>query len=287
MAHAQVEMAWSLANSRTVLMEPVKAVVRISNYTGEALDLSPSGNARLEFDVEDRPTSFVKKTGRPLVRFPIIIPPNETRDVEVDLLDAYEITHGQSYMLTPMMEFDGMRFFGKRLALEVQPGLELFRRDYGVKSSGDSRCVTLRLIHRGRRDHLFFRMDNSARGSCLGVYDLGRVIRYLPPSVEQDASGRFHVFHQTGPDRFVHSRFDYNGRPAGVTFYVGGIGSIRMVRSEEGDVQVVGGNAYEEDPDHPGMFVAPALAPSHPYNVNLGELPPKGRNTDPRGKRKK
>ena len=278
-ARAQIEISWKLVHDRTVLMEPVLATVRIANYTGGDLDLSPQGNARLRFDVEDQPTTMVRETGQPLDRGPVVIPHGETREVQVDLLDAYRIIKGQSYMLTPIFDVGGMRFTGRRLSLEVQPGLELMQRSYGLPSQGNARTVSLRLIHRDRGDRLFFRIDNSATGYCLGVYELGRVIRFFSPRIEQDREGVFHVLHQSGPDRFVHARFDYDGRPRGMGFYAGEVGSLRLVRNEAGEVAVLGGMPYEADPDQPGMLVAPALPPSSPYSLQIGELPAKGRSS--------
>ena len=287
-AGAQIEISWSLRHGRTVLMEPVMATVRIANFSGQDLDLSPAGNAQLAFDVEDQPTSMVRTTGQPLVRRAVIIPNGDTRDVDVNLLDAYRIVKGQSYMLTPVFEFGGMRFMGQRLSLEVQPGLELLKREYGMPTMGDARTTSLRLIHRDRSDRLFFRIDDPVSGFCLGVYDLGQVIRFFVPRLEQDRDRVFHVLHQCGPDRFAHSVFDYDGGPRGTTFYAADVGSLRLERDEQGAVQVVGGTPYAEDPAHPGMLVAPALPPSHPYNVNLGELPAKGKvrpEERPRGKK--
>lgn len=287
-ARAQIEISWSLANGRTVLMEPVLATVRIANYSGRDLDLSPRGNARLRFDVEDQPTSTVKETGQPLVRHAVIIPAGEIREVQVDLLDAYRIIKGQSYMLTPVFDFGGMRFMGQRLSLEVQPGLELLKREYGMPTQGDARTVSLRLIHRDRSDRLFFRIDNASTGFCLGVYELGRIIRFFVPRLEQDRNGVFHVLHQSGPDRFAHSRFDYHGRPNGVTFYAAEVGSLRLARDDAGEVTVVGGTPYEEDPDQPGMLFAPSRPVSNPHNLQIGELPVKGRTpppAKPRGKK--
>jgi hypothetical protein len=220
----------------------------------------------------------------------VIIPANETRELDVDLLDAYRIIKGQSYMLTPVLEFGGLRFMGRRLSLEVQPGLELLRRDYGVPSSGNARTVSLRLIHRDRADRAFCRIDNSSTGYCLGVYELGRVIRFFTPRLEQDRDGVFHVLHQGAPDQFIHSTFDYNGVPGRLTVYSAESGSLRMVRDETGAVQIVGGTPFSEDPDHPGMLVAPALPPSHPYNLTIGELPAKRKvppKEKPRGKKVK
>ena len=287
-AVGQVELAWALAHGRTVLMAPVKATVRVSNFSGRDLVLGPGGNARLRFDVEDRPTSLVRETGRPLVRGPVVVPHGDVREVAVDLLDAYRIVQGQSYMIAPVLEYGGMRFTGRRLALEVQPGLELLRRDFGMPNSADARTVSLRLVHRERADRAFFRIDNPSTGFCLAVYELGRIIRFFAPRLEQDRDGSFHVLHQSGPDRFVHSIFDYDGVPRGVAIYAGEVGALRLARDESGALQVQGGVPYEEDPENPGMLVAPSL-PS-PHSVQMGELPMKGRTASPekpRGKKVK
>jgi len=284
---AQVEIRWGLENTRTVLMEPVIATLQIANYTGGPLDLSPNGNARLYFDVEDQPTSMVPKTGKPLVRQALIIPSGETREVVVNLLESYRILHGQSYMLTPFIEFDGMRFFGKRYSLEVQPGLELLKREYGLRSANNARTAYFRLIHRGRSDHLFFRVDNPVNGFCLGVYDLGPIIRFFPPVLEVDPQGVFHMLHQSAPARFRYSTYDYDGVPLSLMYYSGQVGSIRLNRDKAGAVSVIGGTAYVEDQAHPGMLVAPALPPSHSYNRALGEFPLKGRKRTEKERRGK
>ncbi len=280
-ASAQIDIAWRLEHTRTVLMEPVRATLRISNYTGADLDLTPNGNARLRFDVEDQPTSTVPETGRPALQKGVIIPDGETREVQADLLPAYRIVRGQTYMVRPVLETGGRVFEGRRLALEVQPGLILLERTTGMPGNGSARDLSLRLIHRGRADHVFFRIDNPDTGFCLGTYDLGQVIRFFEPRLELDAERVFHVLHQTAPDRFVHSRFDYDGMPLGTVFYAGQMGQIRLARDDDGRVAVTGGTAYVEDPGRPGMLTAPALPPSHPYNTTIGELPLKGRPRAP------
>lgn len=276
-ATAQIEVTWALVHDRTVLMEPVLARVRIANYSGQDLDLTARGNATLTFAVEDQPTSTVDQIGDLLANQPVIIPAGDTREVEVNLLEAYRLLKGQTYSLTPVLEFGGLRFLGARQALEVQPGLELFKRDYGMPGSAGARTATLRLLHRDRGDHLFFRLDQPARGYCLGTYDLGRVIRLFVPCVERDAAGAFHVLHQNGPDRYVHSVFDEAGAPQGQKYFAAETGGIRLERLETGAVQVGGGTPYEEDPENPGQWTAPALRPATPYHLKMGELPPKGK----------
>lgn len=274
-AWGQVDIHWSLLNSRTLLMEPIKAEIRISNYTGRMMDFSQeTGNARLSFAIEADESDRVATSGRPLLPGPVLIPPGETRDLNVDLLQAYRVVRGQSYMIMPEIRFEGMRFSGQRLALEVQPGLEILKRTYGLPADGTARTVSLRVIHRDRFDHLFFRLDNPATGFCLAAVDLGGLIRFIPPTLELDANGVFHVLHQSIPERFSHARFDFNGKSLGTDFYLAVSGAICMKRNEAGEVEVTGGTLFEPDAAAPGHLTAPSLPPSHPYPTTLGAPSP-------------
>ena len=274
-ANAQLEVSWQLVHNRSVLMEPVFAVVRIAKYYGQDLDLTPLGNACLKFTVEDQPTSTVAETGRPLVSQAVMIPNGDTRDVEVNLLTSYRMLKSQTYMLAPYVEFAGQRFPAQRQALEIQPGLELLKRTYGIPSTGEARAVSLRTIMRDGSDKIFFRIDNPANGYCFGVYELGRLIRFQPPALEKDADDAFHALHQCAPDRYTLSIFTADGAPVKQTYYSAQAGKIRLEVQESGAVEVVGGFPFVEDENNPGILVAPALPPAHPYSVTVGELPRK------------
>ena len=269
---AQVELTWSLTHNRTLLMEPVRATVRVVNQSGVTLDFTSRGNAQLAFVVEDQPTSTVPTTGRPLLTRPILIPAGETREVDVNLLEAYVFIKGQTYKVTPVLEFAGTRFSGAAQFLEVQPGLELLQRAYGVPNTATAREASLRQLNRDRNDRLFFRLDNPQAGICLGVYELGRVIRFFVPALELGRNGVFHTLQQTAPDRFVHSQFSYDGGPLGATLYVGTAGTIRLARAETGDWEVQGGTPFSADPADPGTLVAPALPPAHPFPKSLDDV---------------
>ncbi len=274
-ALAQIEISWTLAHNRTLLMEPIRADVTIANYTGVPLDFAPgSGNARLLFTVEDDPSSYVRASGKPLLQEPLRVPDGESRTVTVDILQAYRVVRGQSYMLQPEVAFGGMRFAGRRLSLEVQPGLEILARTYGIPSAGTARKASLRTINRDRIDHLFFRLDDPSSGYCLCAVDLGGLIRFFKPAIELDSAGVFHVLHQTQPDRFSHAMFTRNGEPRGIEIYIAAAGSIRLVRSPEGAVTVTGGMRFEPDPTAPGKLTAPNLPPSHNYPTTLGAPEP-------------
>jgi hypothetical protein len=274
-ALAQIELDWSLEHNRTLLMEPIRAEVTIANYTGVPLDFAPgAGNSRLLFTVEDDPSSYVRSSGKPLLQEPLLVPDGESRTVTVDILQAYRVVRGQSYMLQPEVVFGGMRFSGRRLSLEVQPGLEILSRTYGIPTAGNARKVSLRSLNRDRYEHLFFRLDDPSTGYCLCAVDLGGLIRFVQPTLQMDNRNVFHVLHQSHPDRFVHAMFGYDGTPLGTEFYIAATGSIRLVRDSDGTVSVTGGMRFEPDPSAPGKLTAPNLPPSHNYPTTLGAPEP-------------
>lgn len=255
-AWGQVEIQWSLMNDTVLLMEPIKCEVRIANYTGMTLDFSEGGNARLDFVVESD-GERVRASGKPVLRYPVIIPDGDERSVNVDILQSYRVVRGMAYMVQPVVTTGGERFPGRRRSLEVQPGLVVFERTYGLKGEGQ-RTVTLRVLHRDRFDHVFFRLDQPETGLCLRTEDLGCIIRFVEPQVELDAGGVLHVLHQTAPERFSHAMFTRDGSREGQEYYAAVAGGIRLVR-EEGEVRVVGGIVYEADPDNPRQLTGPTL----------------------------
>lgn len=275
-ATGQVDIQWFPAHHRVVLMGPMEAHLRITNLTGGELALGPGGNAGLSFILDDTHGGAVRGNGRELVRRPVRIPNGGTSEVTVDISDAYPIEHAQTYMAAPVLDIEGERFAGGRQALEVQPGLEIARRTTGLAARGNDREATLRLIHRDRNDYVFFRLDAPSAGQCLGVYELGSVIRFVPPAIETDAEGDFHVLHQSAPDRFVHSVFTAEGTPLFRDLYSAQAGAIRLERGDDGTVDVTGGSKFEADPADPGKLTAPALPPSVPYR-SLGDARGSGR----------
>lgn len=264
-ARGQVDIRWLPAHHRVVLMGPMEAHLRITNLTGDELALGPGGNAGLSFILDDTNGGMVRGNGRELVRRPVRIPNGGTGEVTVDLSDVYHIERAQSYMAAPVLDIEGDRFAGERQALEVQPGLEIARKTTGLAARGTDREATLRLIHRDRSDYVFFRLDAPSAGQCLGVYELGSVIRFVPPVIETDTEGDFHVLHQSAPDRFVHSVFTADGTPLFRDFYSAQAGAIRLTRGEDGTIDVTGGSKFESNPDDPSKLTAPALPPSVPY----------------------
>lgn len=237
----QLEVKWSCGHRKLLLYESAPVVVTVVNHSGQAMNFGAGGNAVLSFDIEDAAHVRIGATGRPVVtQTNAIVLDEGTLALEVDLFSAYRLVRSQQYRVIPRIEFGGTTFLGKARDMEIQPGMEVMRRDYGMPDSGEGRTVLLRLLHREREARLFFRLD-SRDGYCLVAQDLGSFLRVVPPSLERDGGGRFHVLHQATPKQFAHTVFRADGRRESVTYYQGEPSVMKMTRGGDGVVVVSGG----------------------------------------------
>lgn len=267
-ASAQLEMQWRLEYNKTLLYEPVNAILTIVNRSGTPLDFTPRGNAVLEFDVEDQPSHRILSNGRPVLERPIIIPDGETREFNANLLNTYAIHRPQYYSITPRIALRGAVLLGEKKTLEVLTGVEVVKRDYGMPGDAEGRTAILRTLNRNRTAHLLFRLDNR-RSACLGVLDLGTFLRLFTPRIEQDAEGYFHVLHQSGPQIFVHSVFAADATRLQTEYFQGEVSSMRLLRDVAGAVTVSGGAPFIAVQDRPGYFMAPGPPPATDFPTTL------------------
>lgn len=243
-AAAQLDVKWSCATPKLLLFEPAKASVTVVNHAGVPLDFGPGGNAELSFEIEDAEHVRIAPTGRPVVTQTNTVAEDEgTLTLRVDLFSSYRLVREQHYRVTPHIRFAGTTFTAETKNIEIQPGIELVKRDYGMPDTREGRTVTLRMLNRNRELHLFLRID-SRDGYCLAVHDLGSFLRSMAPRLERDAAGNFHVLHQTMPQQFVHSVHRADGRRESVMYYQGEASTVRLARGPGGTVEVTGGMAF-------------------------------------------
>lgn len=272
-ALAQVDISWSFVNARGPLFAPIPAVLKLTNLSGVDLAFGPDGIADLSFQAEDSAHRLAEEVAspRPLLPDGFAIPDGATASVTVDVARVVRFVEADSYMVTPVLSIPGVPpMAGRRLSLELQPGIVVQSREFGLKGMARHREATLRVIHRPSADVAFFRLDNPSESACFGVYELGTIIRYFTPQIELDASSVVHVLFQNTPDRFIHAMFTYDGRPAGTEVYLARVGAISLLRSASGEVVVNGGTRFELDPSMPGRLSAPSLPPSVP-EVSFGK----------------
>lgn len=256
-ASAQVTVRLRTEYRRYLLFEPIVIRVRVENGTREALVFTGDApNAEMVFDVERSPGEFVRSNGAPVLTAPFEVPGFGHGVVAVELLRLFDLPESGPLAVAVRVKTGAEEFVSGKLLLDLVPGLELARMD--VRMPGDPaerRSFQLRSIGRDNAEHLLLRVDDAGRRLCVGVFDLGKLIRQRPPQMMMGGDGVFHVLHQSAPVRLTQSIYRDDQRRLEMVFH-GVVGlDARLTRDDAGDVRVVGVGPYLGDP-----IVAPMRA---------------------------
>lgn len=262
-ARAQIEVSCRLEHERVLAFEPIRVTVGIVNNTGRSLLFSEEGgDARLAFDIEQTPGAALRPTGEPIFPEPFSLEPGKQATKTVNLLSVFPIGSTGPYTIRARVEWAGRMFSSPGLFLDILPGLEIGHLTAGVPGeAGALRTYTLRTLNRDRSEHVFLRIEDEDEGQCYGVFDLGRIVRVTPPSLQVDSAGNVHVLHQAAPRQYTHSAFRPNGEPVEQKQYLSGALDVRMRKSDDGEVRVSGSAIVEapglETPDDTKAFIPP------------------------------
>ena len=261
-AAGQVEVSCRLAASRTLLFEPVRATVRVTNNTGHPLRFGGENpDVRLGFSVEQAPGEPVLPTGQPIPEAPLVLAPGEAREMAFNLLASYRIHATGPYTIQARVTRGDVAFVSPKAFLDVLPGFDVGRVAVGLAgSSGDTRIYTIKTMTRDRTELLFLRVDDEKSGRCLGVFDLGRIVRQFQPRMESDYKGHIHVLHQSSPWKFTHTEVNPDGIPIAARDFNAYNTEVRFEKSAEGEVTLPG----IRPPQDPALFQPPATLTPEP-----------------------
>lgn len=257
-AHGQIELDCRLNTERVLLFESIPATLRVANHTGRALQFTgPKANARLGFEIEQTPGIPLPPAAADLVEGELLLAPGESRSLTVDLLKAYRIRDTGPYSVRARVEWGDKIYLSGKAFLDVLPGLEVARIMAGVPGSSDTRSFALKTLTRNRSEQIFLQVDDDDRGACLGVVELGRVVRQFAPTMEQDAKGYVHILYQSSPWQFTHAEVNPDGIPVGLKSFSAHSAEVRLEKGADGAITVRGVAA----PADSSLFIPPVTAP--------------------------
>ena len=99
------------------------------------------------------------------------------------------------------------------------------------------------------------RIDDEEKKVCHKVYSLGYLIRYAPPHMVADRTGRVHLLYLSAPGEYLHHIFSPLGLHLSKKRYFGQAGQVALTRVKGGGVKVVGGT---EEPEASETMPGPA-----------------------------
>ena len=244
--YAQFSIRFDTRHKRLVQYESVDAWVRIDNNTGSSLDLTGADqDVSLSIEVSRTPGVYMFVKHGPL--FPaVVISPMNYKKMTLDLLQHYDLRKTGPYTLRAKLNWGDSVFVSGKIYIDIVPGLKIDSLTLIVPGGGRStRKCELRTLYREKSEHLFLSIADPSLSRNLGVFDLGPLVRLFTPVMLGDIDGHIHVLNQSGPWRYTHTVYTYNGAFVEQQFYRADVSRIGMETMANGMVRIVGGELYD------------------------------------------
>jgi hypothetical protein len=159
----------------------------------------------------------------------------------VNLLPAYQVRSTGPYTIQARVEWGDKAFLSQKEFLDVMPGLDVGRLAVGLPGAPqDTRIFSIKTLTRDRMELLFLRVDDENSGQCLGVFELGRIVRQYKPQMQFDNKGHVHVLHQSSPWKFTHTEINPDGIPVSSKDFAAYSTEVRFEKSADGLITVRG-----------------------------------------------
>jgi hypothetical protein len=218
-AAADLAVALEFEHTKLLRFEPVIAFVTIENQAATPFVIESAREdprARVRLRVERRYEPLAPVNARPLVRALEILPGKQQR-LMIRLSSQYDVTALGGYNVTAVADWNDRSYASQTVHLEVEDGLPLTSATRSAPGApGAVRTYALRYLAREGNERLFLCVDEEETGLNYGVFDLGRLVRVVPPKLELDASGNVMVIHQATRGCYLWTLF--KATRDGVTF---------------------------------------------------------------------
>ena len=138
------------------------------------------------------------------------------------------------------------------MSVQISDGQALWSQIVGVPQghpkAGSYREYSLMTYYHGNRAKaLYFRLKDSDSGMVFKTYTLGDYLTVYPPEHHLDRENRLHVLHMSSPQKYAHSIIGIDGDLlTRAKYFSKGTDRPKLVRSDSGNVTVVGGLTEQE-----------------------------------------
>lgn len=233
-AYGQLDVRVKLKNKDYLVFEEIKAELTIKNNTAAPFKIGgPKDAAQFDYTIHDDRNYFMSKWDVNRAPIKLEVPALGTVTQIVDLAVVYDLTRPSSYDLTGGVAWQGYLFSSAKQHFSIHSGSVLLKMTGGPAPEGGFYEFVLTMMPRNGREELFMHVNRG--DGCLGVYDLGHMLRFNKPVMQIDSKGQIHILFQISPLQYSHAVFTAQGAPVSSTVLNG---KGEFIASGKGDVEV-------------------------------------------------
>jgi hypothetical protein len=235
---AQFEVVVSPAKSGYLVFEPITIECKVRNTGASSVVLGTTEtNATVRLVVRGPSGKPPRELPGKVLPEPIPVDPLNQASFRTDLTGVYDIREPGLYSVQMEVRHAGFVYTSAKASVAVAAGMEIGE----VVGTNPPRLFLLKTAARDDGLYFYVRIDDPARKTCHGVYE---VDRYLDGHIVEklfDRKGDLHLLHPSAPNQFTHSVFRPDGTPLLRERVRRGFSVVGLAREPDGTVRVVGG----------------------------------------------
>jgi hypothetical protein len=217
---AQLGIDVKIENRAVLEFETVLATITLRNDAETPLVIGERDfNATFEI-VLGRQVQRTEESGQTTKRAitrGIVILPGKGRTELVDISSLFDLREMGGYRLSVQVVHEGRSYVSREQIFDVVPGIELQSVTHPMPGYRSTKLTySLRYWTRRSTEHLFMVIKDTSNRLSYGTFDLGCIIRFMPPKMSYERTGTLTVVHQSGRERYTRSVFKVSGE--GVQF---------------------------------------------------------------------
>jgi hypothetical protein len=207
----------SFPQQQYLAYEPIIAVVKISNVSGQTLHFKKDDNW-LDFIMETKTGRIVPKDSEIPKQNDFSIQSGEVGILRIDIQPCYKAISPDRYTVVANVRIKGWDkvFSSEEKTFDIVTGIKIWEKEFGVPDGDDQTLPEVKkytLMLANFKDHLrlYFRLSNESEDKVYKMIYMGNLTSIGKPEANLDKFNNLHVLYQVGPKAFRYSVFSPEG----------------------------------------------------------------------------
>lgn len=255
--HSQIDVDLSIGNDRYVAGEPIRAIMDISNKSGQTITV---GNIPgwADISVEQKSGGVALKTGSLSTTEGISIASGKRYKIPVDLTQLYLLHQPARYSVKLNLNVVGWNqpFTAKEIIFDVVKGNLVWSQNFSTPtirdSDGSLPTLTWNLITNSSKtgNHLLVQVDQKEEGKILRTIPVCKLLSFSSPEARVDPISNLHILCQYGQNTFTYNVYNPIGELLVRLTYQAAPAKPTLEYNQDGLVEVKGGIRVAMDTDY-------------------------------------
>lgn len=263
-ANAQVKVELSFPQEQYLPYEPIIAVLKISNVSGQTLGFKKEDNW-LDFSMETKSGRVIPKESEIPQQEDFSIQSGEVAILRVDIQPYFKATAPDRYSVTGTVKVKvwDKTFTSEPATFDVVTGVKIWEKEFGVPDSENPektpevRKYALLLANFKQHLRLYFRLSNASEDKIYKMTFMGNLTSIGRPEANLDKFNNLHILYQIGAKAFRYTVFSPDGRLFLRETHEYTTSRPRLWLDKDGRIYIRGGARKISSDDIPGIAQKP------------------------------